>query len=248
MQVFLRVYGELNDLLPKDKRQQTFPLSVHINTSAKDAIEQVGIPHPEVAFLLVNGDESYMGDRLHAEDRVAAYPQGYKIGISSLVPEIETPIRFTVDVHLGKLAGYLRLLGFDTWYESVDPGDDHLLEIALTENRILLSCDRKLLMNKRLKWGRVVRNRDPLDQLDEIVERYCLREQSKPFTRCMLCNELLRTASETEIYEQAPKDIIAKLSKNSESIKYCPQCEKIYWHGSHVDRMLEVIEGFGIKQ
>jgi uncharacterized protein len=144
---------------------------------------------------------------------------------------------FVIDVHLGKLARYLRLCGFDSRFSTAFD-DGELVEISNNENRILLTCDRQLLENRKVSNGYLVRSQKPGEQLKEVFARFNLKESITPFTRCMECNSPL---------EQVKKEMIIDLLEprtrefyNSFSI--CTSCRHIYWEGSHFEKMKKFVE------
>ncbi|HRZ24427.1 MAG TPA: Mut7-C RNAse domain-containing protein, partial [Candidatus Contendobacter sp.] len=120
-QCSIRFYEELNDFLPLERRKVDFSHEFQRRASIKDLIEALGVPHTEVDLILVNGasvDFSYI---VRDGDRISVYPmfEAFDIQMVSRVrPQPLRVIRFVLDVHLGKLARYLRLLGFDTLYRN----------------------------------------------------------------------------------------------------------------------------------
>ena len=248
MEITLRFYGELNDFLPPRLRQIEFTLMVHSRTSVKDAVESVKVPHTEVALIQINGRMIDWNQRLSPNDRIAVYPSPYIIewvNCSPVYLRPVEPLRFVLDVHLGRLAAYLRLLGFDCLYSSRDVKDQMLIELALEENRILLTMDRKMLMNKQLKWGRIIRSRDPIKQVEEVIERYRLRDKADPFSRCMVCNERLSMADENHFRRTAPECV--KQTYTVDQLRQCDNCGRLYWQGSHWKRMTDMVRMWGVE-
>lgn len=146
------------------------------------------------------------------------------------------PITFVADVHLGKLARLLRLLGFDTLYRN-DSTKQELVSISYEEDRILLSRDAKLEKQGPPRYF-IVTDEDPMVQLKEVVMQFGLKDQFLPFSRCIACNGLLETVS---------KESVASLLENKTRQYYtefwkCTDCGRIYWKGSHYERMLKTIE------
>ena len=116
-----RFYEELNDFLPREKRKVSFDYHFEGNPGIKDVIEALGVPHAEVDMLLVNGQSVDFEYQLQDGDRVAVYPVFESMDISAVSKVRQVPLRepkFVLDVHLGKLAKRLRLLGFDTLYRN----------------------------------------------------------------------------------------------------------------------------------
>ncbi|MDH5711535.1 MAG: Mut7-C RNAse domain-containing protein, partial [Gammaproteobacteria bacterium] len=179
---------------------------------------------------------------IKASDRVNLYPQSkHPENILPLVHCQTTLIsepHFVLDVHLGRLAAYLRMMGFDTLYRN-NYDDPRLANISAQEQRILLTCDRQLLMRKQVSHGYFVRSRQPGQQLLEIMKRFNLHEKQKPFTRCMHCNGKTRPVEKREIEQQ----LQPKTRRYYHEFYQCTQCKKIYWHGSHYRKMQNLING-----
>src|SRR5207248_7729730 len=141
-------------------------------------------PHPEVDLILVHGKPVDFSYRLKGNAAVEVYGVGSTI---TLFPEDRLQTQniqiFIADGHLGKLVRDLRLLGIDVVY---DPAveDRQLLDIATTENRALLTRDRRLLMHAILSNGYYLRSQDPFEQTLEVLHRFNLGSTLAPFTRC----------------------------------------------------------------
>ena len=156
----LRFYGTLNDFLRQNRRQKTFEHRYMGSPTVKDLIESVGVPHVEVTLILVNGMSVTFDFHPQSGDRVSCYPQFHllDIGQISLLQNEPSESRFILDVHLGRLAKYMRLMGFDTLYQT-DYSDEEILKKALEEERIILTCDLGILRNGLAKWGYYIRER-----------------------------------------------------------------------------------------
>lgn len=233
---FFRFYEELNDFLPPEKHKRTFSHQFSGQPAVKDVIEAFGVPHTEVDLILVNGESVGFDYRLQSGDRVAVYPVFESLDISGVSKVRRTPLRqtrFIADVHLGSLARRLRMLGFDTLYAN-HWDDKTLIDIALREQRIILTRDRGLLKHKQVTHGYWVRATCPDEQLREVIRRFHLKKSFKPFTRCMVCNGLLVAVEKGEIDSQLPKNTRKTFNK----FYRCQHCGKIYWEGSHVQQMM----------
>jgi uncharacterized protein with PIN domain len=145
--------------------------------------------------------------------------------------------RFVLDNHLGRLATYLRMLGFDCIYRN-DLQDDELAQISAQQERILLSRDRRLLMRKAVVFGYCLRSLDSFVQAGEVLKRYDLFEHSAPFQRCLHCNAPLQAVSKGAVMEQ----LEPLTCQYYEDFRLCPTCGQIYWKGSHYEHMLALIE------
>src|SRR5215207_6869794 len=173
IRVAVRFYAELNDFLPARRRQVWIEHALDESHSVKHVVETLGVPHPEIDLILVNGESVDFTYRVQDGDRISVYPVFESFDISPLVRVRPRPLRetrFVLDVHLGTLAGYLRMLGFDTLYRN-DADDPELAETSQRESRILLTRDRGLLMRSTVSHGYLLRETDPQKQLAEVVRR-----------------------------------------------------------------------------
>jgi uncharacterized protein with PIN domain len=237
---WFRFYEELNDFLPAGKRKASIPYPFNGNPSVKDAIEALGIPHVEVDLILVNSQSVDFSYKLRNDDYVSVYPVFESIDITPVTRLREKPLRnvkFITDVHLGKLTKYLRLCGFDT-YNRPDCNDMEIIAIGLNDKRIILTRDKELLKNKRITHGYWVRSQSPVEQLKEVLIRFDLKNMVSPFIRCMECNGILTFVSKEEIKEK----LLPRTRQYFQSFKKCPDCDRIYWEGSHFEKMKGQIE------
>src|SRR5579872_1035405 len=234
-----RFYAELNDLLPPERRFQTFERACDGRSSVKDIIESLGVPHTEIDLILVNGESSGFSRRIQNEDRVSVYPvfESFDVALVTRVrPEPLRETRFVLDMHLGRLAAYLRMLGFDTHYSN-HAADEELARISLDERRILLTRDRGLLKRSSVTHGHLMRETSPRRQLAEVVERFDLRRSMAAFSRCLRCNTRLEFAPKESVAPRLPE----RARQGHSEFQICPNCGRIYWKGSHYDRMLEMV-------
>ena len=241
-----RFYEELNDFLPLEKRRQDIRYHIRDRETVKHALEACGVPHAEVELILVNGESAGFSCYVKDGDRISVYPQFETFDISPLLKIREKPLRnprFIADVHLGGLAKYLRMLGFDALYSQTYT-DEQIAGISAREKRIVLTRDRDLLMRKVITHGRFIRATRVRDQLIEVVEYLDLYRHFSPFSRCMECNTKLIPVSKDQIQDKLPADTQSHFTQFS----MCMLCERIYWQGSHHRRMQRFIaEVFGGK-
>jgi len=218
---------ELNDFLPHFRKNTSFTLEFEPHQSLKHLIESVGVPHTEFGLVCVNWHEMDTASRLREGDQVVVYPAE---ALNSDVP------CFILDNHLGQLATYLRLLGFDCLYRN-HYQDDELARVSIEEGRVLLTRDRRLLMRKVITLGYCLHQTDPRQQVGEVLRRFKLFEQVKPFQRCLRCNSPLHAVSKQDVIER-----LEPLTKQYfDEFRICPACNQIYWKGSHYGHMLEMI-------
>jgi uncharacterized protein with PIN domain len=219
--------GRLNDFLPGDQKESSILVEFRGRQSLKHLVEALGVPHPEIGQLQVNGREASLDTITQDGAQVEVHP------IQNGCP-IEP--RFLLDNHLGRLAAYLRMLGFDCLYRN-DYEDQGLAEILQQEERILLTRDRRLLMRKAVTHGYCPRSLDSLAQLTEVIQRFDLLKRITPFHRCLRCNHPLES-----VPREAVLDRLEPLTKlYFDEFHICPNCKQIYWKGSHYERMQEIV-------
>ena len=144
--------------------------------------------------------------------------------------------RFIADAMLGRLARWLRVLGFDTTYDpAID--DPELVSISAAESRVLLTRDRHLVAHRRPARALLITVDDPLEQLREVIATYKLAPPAELFTRCLVCNSMLRAATENE--EATLRAGAARELRGP--VRHCSGCERMYWAGSHTRRMRETL-------
>ncbi len=234
-----RFYAELNDFLPSEKRGHAFAHEFSGRPRVKDTIESLGVPHVEVDVILANGRSVDFTYRLQASDRISVYPVFESLDVTPLVRLRAQPLRhtaFIADVHLRRLAHYLRLLGLDTLH-SGDYTDAKIVAIAEDEKRIILTRDRALLKHGAVMHGYWVRSTDPIEQAGEVLDRFDLRGQVKPFSRCPSCNGEIAPVSKGEVYDRIPP----RTALWQDDYFVCGGCGKLYWRGTHFPRLKAVL-------
>ncbi len=164
------------------------------------------------------------GDRAEPDLTIEVFPPSQPVSLPDT--------GFAADGHLGRLAAYLRMLGFDVWCEQ-SADDAEIAAIAKTDARCVLTRDAGLLKRKEVEQGYFVRSQRPREQLSEVVRRFGLEHQIQPFTRCMECNGVLATAAKDEVEGDVPPRVRALHTEFSR----CTKCRKVYWRGSHWARM-----------
>ena len=146
-------YAQLNDHLSPEQRHIALPKTFYVPGSVKDMIEGFGVPHPEVEWIVANGEPVEFSYTVHDRDRIAVYPGFRCFGLASpLRASLQGEPQFVLDVHLGRLAAYLRMLGFDAVYRN-SFNDAELVRISSEEQRILLTRDRGLVMHNAVSHG-----------------------------------------------------------------------------------------------
>ena len=221
-------HGRLNDFLPQAQKGQSITVHFKERQSLKHLAESLGVPHPEIGRIHVNGQEG-------AANRITE--DGDQVEIGPIENGCPIEPRFLLDCHLGRLAAHLRMLGFDCSYQN-DFDDARMSEIAGQESRIVLSRDRRLLMRKAIVHGYCLRSLDSFEQLIEVMRRFALANKIQPFHRCLRCNHPLESVKKEVILDR----LEPLTKKYFDEFHICPNCRQIYWKGSHYDRMVRLIE------
>jgi uncharacterized protein with PIN domain len=240
-----RFYEELNDFLSPALRKRGFPHDFDGTPTVKDRIESLGVPHTEVDLILVDGDSVGFGHRLRGGERVAVYPVFERFELDGLARLRPMPLReprFAADVHLGRLAAYLRLLGFDCLYRN-DFGDDELLALSLSEHRTVLTRDVGLLKRAALRRGAFLHETDPRRQLREVLDRFQLDSRIAPLTRCARCNGPVAPVPRRVAAGLVPDSV----ARDQREFSRCGSCGRLYWPGSHLVRLRRRLAAVGVR-
>ncbi|CAN7172448.1 Mut7-C ubiquitin/RNAse domain-containing protein [Trinickia sp. LjRoot230] len=235
-----RFYEELNDFLAPTQRRREFSCVCARAATTKHMIEALGVPHTEVELILVNGESVGFGHVLQEGDRVAVYPKFEALDVTPLLrvrPEPLRTIRFVADAHLGGLAQLLRLAGFDTLYDN-HFADDTVQALATADARIVLTRDRELLKRRTITHGCYVRELKPEAQLRELYDRLDLAGSTHAFRLCLSCNVPLRQIDKSEVHGRVPDGVFERQAR----FVTCDVCKRIFWEGSHWQRMRALID------
>ena len=231
-------HGDLPFFVRPRRGAQTVVRQLREKTSVKDAIEACGVPHPEIDLILVEGQPVEFSHQLEAAAKIDVYP--IEVAPQSLPAgrlQRRNRRRFVADGHLGKLTRDLRLLGIDVAYPPL-ASDRELVALAVDEDRALLTRDRLLLMHAAVRDGYYPRSQDAVEQTREVVRRFELRDWISPFTRCLHCNGSLVAAPKDEVFDQ-----LEPLTKiYYQRFRRCEQCGRVYWSGSHFEKLQKRIE------
>jgi uncharacterized protein with PIN domain len=205
-EAILLVNDQLNDFLPKSKKGKSIICTFNGNPSVKHLIESQGIPHTEIGQILVNDLSVEFNCKVHFGDLIEVFPASPQLDLLAGLysnGKITFEPCFVLDNHLGKLATYLRIFGFDANYRN-DIQDDELVEISSNADRILLTRDRQLLMHKTIRYGYWVR---------ALISKEAIVHKLEPLTK-----------------------------RYFDDFRICPECDQIYWKGSHYERMVRLID------
>jgi uncharacterized protein with PIN domain len=234
MKATFTIIDELNDFLPHYRKNISFILEFEPHQSLKHLIESLGVPHTEFGRVLVNGQLTESTCRLQDDNLITVYPAD---------SPLDGEACFILDNHLGQLATYLRMLGFDCLYRN-DYQDDELARVSIEQRRVLLTRDRRLLMRKQIRRGYCIHQTDPRRQAAELLRRFKLFGLVKPFQRCLRCNNPLQPVAKQAIIERL--EPLTKQYYNEFHI--CPSCNQIYWKGSHFEHMQQMILEMAAQQ
>ncbi len=229
----MRVHGRLARFVAWDRRDRSFELAFDGTPAIKDPIESTGVPHTEVGGLLVDGASTTMAQRVRGGESVDVWPLDRQ--------SAGTPPRFVLDVHLGRLASYLRLLGIDTAWRN-DADDDALVATSNTERRTLLTRDVALLKQSDVDAGAFVYAMQPLEQLVEIEARFALAPWFAALSRCSHCNSRVEPADPEQLGDAVPP----RARASATSFSRCTGCGRAYWLGSHAPRLFDRLARAGI--
>jgi len=225
-----RIHRELENFIARERRGLAFDYTCARAATLKQAIESLGVPHTEIGRVLVNSEAATLSRIVRDGDAVEVFP--HERGAAPF----ETPLAFIADAHLGGLARMLRMLGFDTIYDNA-LHDPHIVAQAAADKRVVLTRDRELLKCRDVLRGCYVQALKPEAQLREVGQRYGLVAHMQPFTLCLHCNLPLADADDEAVRAQVPGRIQAQYR----DFMQCRGCGRVYWEGSHWDRMRSVL-------
>lgn len=231
----IHFHEPLQELLRSRNREQLQRIEFKGSQTIKHLVESLGVPHTEVGLLQVMENTIGFGYLVKKGDMVHVHHSSADLDhLSGMFNDgrMTIPARFILDNHLGKLAGDMRMLGLDADYSNKYQ-DQELAETTVAEKRILLTRDRQLLMRKTIRYGYLLRSLQPDEQLLEILQRFNLFSDIKLFQRCMVCNHQLEPVERDEI-EHRLEPLTKKFFFE---FQICIGCGRIYWPGSHVERM-----------
>jgi uncharacterized protein with PIN domain len=226
------IHPDLAPFLTPERRAGSFEYACARAATIKNALEALGIPHTEVGRLAVNGAAATLDRIVRDADAIAVH--GWSAAGAT---QPAAQLRFVADAHLGALARFLRMLGFDTEHDNA-LSDDTIRRLAAEAKRIVLTRDRELLKCRDVATGAYVRALRPEAQLQEVCARFGLVPHARPFTLCLCCNVALTPISKASVLERLP----AQVARWQDIFYRCARCERIYWPGSHYLRMRAALQ------
>jgi hypothetical protein len=237
--VWLTFHGDLKHFLSPDKDDGLVQIQLERRTSVKDLIEACGPPHTEVGALRIHDRFADFAHIVSPGESIVVEP--HRPPVDPFQSSLLRPIpfkayRFVVDVNVGKLAPLQRMLGFDTAYDWTWRDTD-IAELAAREDRIVLSRDQGLLKRRKIVWARFIRAQSPEDQLPEVLDFFGLKGPFALFSRCLRCNVPLEEVDKASIIHR----LEPKTKRYFHHFRICPSCRKIFWRGSHHEKMVASI-------
>jgi len=220
----VHVNGDLQFFIAKKHKEEKIRHTFIHKTTIRDVASSLGILPPEIQVILLNGKPASIDSVVDDNDFIT-------LDSGSLSAD-----SFILDVHLGKLARYIRMLGFDSFYRN-DLADDEIIEIAHKENRAILTRDTGILKNKKVRSGYFLRNTMPELQLKEVITIFNLSGQFKSFSRCMNCNGKLAEVEKRMVKELVPTGAWLE----HDQFFQCEHCHQVYWKGTHFYKMQDFI-------
>jgi uncharacterized protein with PIN domain len=150
---------------------------------------------------------------------------------------------FVVDCMLGKLAKWLKILGFDAvFFNKIE--DDTLLEIAKKENRILLTRDTGLIERAKNEGSLFIVSENWRNQVEQVLDFYDLWTEVDPNSRCIECNVRIKDLPR----EKAKNLVTPFIFENADTFALCPECGRVFWRGTHLKDMEAKIDDFLAKR
>ncbi len=227
---------ELSDFF-RVKSGISYPLDRR--ASIKDIIEAQGVPHTEVGEIFVDDRPVNFSFIASGGQKVIikAVQAPFEIFKPSLLrPNSFKNMRFVVDVNVGKLAPLLRMMGYDTFFDN-ELRDKEIVLLAHEQKRVVLSRDRALLKHGLIEFGRLIRSQKSDEQLKEVTAFFGLNCEMI-YTRCMRCNHLLREVKKEQIVHR----LEPKTKKYFYRFSICHGCDRIYWPGSHWEKLNKLMK------
>jgi uncharacterized protein with PIN domain len=149
--------------------------------------------------------------------------------------------KFIVDNNVGKLAKWLRIMGYDTLLFN-ESDDSRMIAAALAEGRVILTRDTQIMKRRVIANGQLkailVKTDNPEQQMSQIIDTLNLNCHYQPFTICLECNQTLVKRSKQEVQGLVPPYVLQTQSQYME----CQTCHRIYWRGTHWQAMTEKLK------
>jgi len=157
---------------------------------------------------------------------------------NNIDPSLFEDFKFVTDASLGRLAKWLRLLGYDTVVFPEEAGRA-LLRLAAAENRIVLTRRKDMIQRQFSGALFIITDIDVGNQLNKVIEKFSLKiDRQKMFGICLECNRNLNPVNREDVYDLVPLFVF----ENCNEFNRCPRCLKIYWTGTHQRNALWFME------
>ena len=245
MKLFIQFDKPLDYFLTEAKNGRQFEYTLNRKATVKDIIECFGVPHTEVGHIVFNRKEidfSFIPSSPGLLNVKCIEPPFNVLSPTFLRPFPLKRAKFLADVNVIKLGRLLIIMGFDVSYSS-SLSDHEIADISETEARIILTRDTELLKRKKIIFAKRIKANYPYEQLVETIHFFGLEKQISFFSRCTKCNsKLVEVSKEKVIHLLEPK------TKKFFAIFFqCPQCNNVFWKGSHFDNIKKKISSIGIS-
>jgi uncharacterized protein with PIN domain len=218
----VRVAAPLRFLLAARCRHGEVAVPVDGVSSLVHVVESVGVPRTEIGELRIGGRSAPLSARPRAGEVIDVLPVSR--------PQLLAGRGFVLDVHLGRLARRMRLLGIDTAYRN-DASDAELVAQGAAEQRVVLTQDRGLLRRRALTAGAYVRGGSTDEQLADVLDRF--RPPLAPWSRCLACNGGLEPVAKVHVQHLLQPGTRRTYTQFSR----CQACGRLYWRGAHAHRL-----------
>ena len=152
-------------------------------------------------------------------------------------------LKFIVDNNVGKLAKWLRIMGYDTiFFNGRD--DSRMIATALAEDRVILTRDTQIMRRRLVTSGQLkailIKGDQAEQQMHQVIDTLKLDCHFRPFALCLECNQPLLERSKQQVKDLVPPYVFQTQSQYME----CPACHRIYWRGTHWQAMTKKLEKF----
>ena len=245
MKIFVQFDDSFDYFLASPKNGCPFKYRLNRKASVKDIIESFGVPHTEVGHITYGRkqtDFSFLPSFPGLLNVQCIEPPFQVLSPTYLRPIPLKQVKFIADANVIKLGRLLILMGFDVRYSS-SFSDREIANIAQAEARIVLTRDTDLLKRKKIIFAKRIKADFPYPQLIETIHFFGLQEQISFFSRCATCNRRLVEVSKDKVIHL----LEPKTKKNFDTFSQCPQCNNVYWKGSHFDNIKKMLSSMGIS-
>jgi uncharacterized protein with PIN domain len=186
----------------------------------------------------------YSSQRAPGNDLPQPSDDGFPTEMQLVYQTPDSPPKLIADAMLGALARWLRILDVDVVYDAA-LDDPEIVERAVAEDRVILTRDRRLVQRRLARNHLLIRSEVVDEQVRQVLEELGIRpDPGRLLGRCLRCN----VATEPISAEEARNRVPPWIARTQDEYRVCPACGRIYWPGTHVERMKRRLERMGVAQ